>query len=67
MEYKGYRVEAMGTYPMYTVRAKGQGTIPVALRGMYTNMREVELAIDGYLNSLKKGSTNGATKGKSTR
>lgn len=67
MEYKGYRIESMGTFPMYTVHAKGQGTIPNALKGMYTNMREVELAIDGYLNSLKKGSTNGAGKGKGTR
>lgn len=67
MEYKGYNIESMGTYPMYVVKPKGRGTIPDALKGMYTSMREVELSIDGYLNSLKKGSKNDATKGESTR
>lgn len=66
MDYKGYRVEGLGTYPMVQIRAKGQGTVPNILNGVYTTNTEAFKAIDMYLNSLLKGKRNGKTKDSST-
>lgn len=58
-EYKGYRVEGLGTYSMVRIKAKGRGTIPEVLQGLYTSTTEAYKAIDSYLNSLlKKGKKN---------
>ena len=54
MTYKGYRIEALGTYPMYKVMAVGTGQIPVALYGTYTTVPQAQQAINGYLASLIK-------------
>lgn len=66
MEYKGYNIQALGTFPMLVVKAKGSGPVPNKLKGMFTTHREVTGAIDGYLESLKKGPKNAAGKGTST-
>lgn len=54
MTYKGYRIEALGTFPMFRVMAVGSGQIPVALGGMYTTVPTAKQNIDNYLASLIK-------------
>ena len=67
MDYKGYRVEPLGTYSMVQVRAKGQGTVPDKLNGLYTSYTEAFKAVDMYLESLlKRGKRNGTTKDSGT-
>ncbi len=62
MDYKGYDVQPLGTFPMFNIKNKGSGPVPKALSGDFTSMREVKLAIDGYLEGLKKGPKNGKAK-----
>lgn len=67
VEYKGYNIERLGTYPMVKIKAKGQGSIPDALGGVYTTHTAAERAIDVYLGSLMKGrKANGKTENIST-
>lgn len=66
-EYKGYRVESLGTYSLVKIKARGQGSIPDKLGGSYTSYTEAFKAIDIYLSSLmKRGKTSGKTEGSST-
>ena len=66
-EYKGYRVEALGTFALVKIKAKGQGSIPDKLSGNYTSYAEAFKAIDIYLNSLlKKGKARGTTENSGT-
>lgn len=50
--YKGYRIEALGTYPMFRIRSGAQGGIPNALDGIFSTAKLARAHIDGYLNSL---------------
>lgn len=59
MEYRGYNLEMLGTFPVFQVKSRGQGPVPKALSGMYTTKTEAIKAVDMYLNSLKKGRSNG--------
>ena len=52
MVYGGYRVEPMGTFPMYIIRAEGQGRVPDVLSGMYSSVPEAKKGIDAY--NIKK-------------
>lgn len=52
--YRGYRIEALGTFPMFKVQAVGSGQIPVALYGSYTTVTMAERAVDQFLASLVK-------------
>lgn len=52
--YKGYRIEALGTFPMYKVQAQGSGPIPGYLFGTYTSFQQATRAVDRYLASLVK-------------
>ncbi len=65
MEYKGYLIKPLGTFPMYFISYKGSGALPARLKGNYTDHREAKLAIDGYLEGLKKGTRSGKAKGES--
>lgn len=66
-EYKGYNLGLTGSFAMVKVKAKGQGTIPLPLRGLYTTFAEAKQGVDVYLNSLKKGGRGGKkTKSSST-
>ena len=66
-EYKNYRLVADETgFSMVRVQAKGKGTIPDALKGLYTSKTAAMNAIDGYLNSLMKGKRNGKTESTSS-
>ncbi len=60
-EYKGYNLGLMSSHPLVSIKAKGQGKVPATLSGMYTSMGSATQAIDSYLNSLKKGTSNGKT------
>ena len=66
MDYKGYRIEGLGTFPMVSIKAKGQGQIPAVLQGFYTTTTEAFKAVDMYLESLKKGKRNAKTEDIST-
>lgn len=66
MEFKGYNIMHLGTFPMVEIKAKGQGKVPKPLTGMFTTQVEAQRAITGYLEGLKKGKRNGSTKGTST-
>lgn len=52
--YRGYRIEALKTFPMFKVQAVGSGQIPVALDGVYTSFPMAQRGIDLYLASLVK-------------
>lgn len=67
MEYKGYNLEQLGTFPMVKVKAKGQGRVPKALNGLFTTKSEATKAVDMYLNSLlTKGRKNAKADSTST-
>lgn len=52
MEYKGYRVENLGTFSLIQIRPKGSGDIPDVLKGLFTNRPMAFQAIDRYMDSL---------------
>lgn len=52
MNYKGYNIQAIGTYAMYEIKAKGQGFVPEALIGGYMTKLDACKQIDMYLASL---------------
>ena len=66
MEYKGYMLVALGSFPMVEIKSKGSGKVPVALTGLYTTMSSAQAGVDMYLNSLVKGKSNGKAKDRST-
>ncbi len=59
--YEGYRIKSLGTFPMFEIKAMGQGQIPTDLKGVFTTFTMAQRAIDLYLGSLiKRGKrTNG--------
>lgn len=66
IEYKGYNIFRMGTYPMVVIKAKGQGSIPDALAGSFTTITAAQRAIDVFYGSMMKGKRNGKTADAST-
>lgn len=66
MDYKGYNLQPLGTFPMIEIKAKGQGRVPEALEGLYTTFVEAKRGVDMYLESLKKGKRNVSTEDAST-
>lgn len=65
-EYNGYNIEYLGTFSMVHIKNKGQGPAPNALTGYFTTVDAARKAIDGYLNTKKKGVANGSAKDGST-
>ncbi len=65
-EYKGYNIVPLGTYSGFNIKAKGQGSVPNMLQGMYTTLTEAYKAIDTHYASLGKGRKNGKTEGSSS-
>ena len=57
-EYKGYQIQPHGSFNLKVIKAIGKGSVHLTLRGMYTNSREAELAIDIFV----EGQSNGKTK-----
>lgn len=65
-EYKGYNLGVNElSFGLVKIKAKGQGKVPKRLSGVFTSKGDAIKAIDGYLNSLKKGTQNEKTKGSS--
>ena len=52
--YKGYRIQALGTFPMFKIAPPGSGTVPKNLIGTYTTVEEAKRAIDLSLSKLVK-------------
>lgn len=61
VEYKGYKIQADGTFSMYTIKPTGKGSIPKELRGRYTSYLAAQKQIDAYVKAKGKGTTNGET------
>jgi len=61
-EHKGYLiVVAEGKGGMREIKAKGKGSVVKALRGLYTSVREAQLAIDKHV-TMREEKANGKTK-----
>ena len=61
-EYKGYLIViATGKGGMREIKAKGKGSVVKALRGLYTSVREAQLAIDKHV-TMREEKANGKTK-----
>jgi hypothetical protein len=65
-EYKGYNLGRSNFGSMVEIKAKGQGMVPGPLKGLFTSYGQARASVDGYLNSLKKGSKNGKAKSSSS-
>ncbi len=55
MDYKGYNISALKTFPMFEIKARGQGFVPGALDGYFLTKVDAIRQIDVYLGSLLKG------------
>lgn len=55
MEYKGYRITRLPTWPGFVIQAKGKGTIPNVLQGEYTTEKDAMKQIDISYSMLMKG------------
>jgi hypothetical protein len=51
MEYKGYNIKEKGGFGFRSIHTIGPGTLPQALRGMFTNIKLAMHAIDSYENA----------------
>jgi hypothetical protein len=60
-EYKGFKIQADGTFSMYTIKPVGKGSIPKELRGRYTSYLAAQKQIDAYVKTKGKGNTNDET------
>lgn len=47
-EYKGFLIESDGTFSMRKIKPIGKGSVPMVLRGSYTNTAFAMQAIDAY-------------------
>lgn len=56
-EYKGYLIEADGTFGQKTIKPVGKGSVHMSLRGTYTTVAFAQRAIDLYLG--QKVESNG--------
>lgn len=56
-EYKGYSIESDGTFSMRKIKPIGKGSVPLELRGSFTNTAFAMQAIDAY-----KDGTHGKAK-----
>lgn len=54
MEYSKYNIDK-GAFTYYVIKPKGKGSVPVALRGMYTSVEEAKKAIDFQDEVSKNG------------
>lgn len=56
MEYKGYKIEADGSFGYKSIKPIGRGSVPVKLRGLYTSAIFAQKDIDAH---LERGGKNG--------
>lgn len=57
IEYKGYLIEADGTFGQKSIKPVGKGSVHMSLRGSYTSVPFAQRAIDLYLS--QKVESNG--------
>lgn len=50
IEYKGYSIVGDGTFGNKEIKTIGKGSLPLQLRGAFTNAVFAQKAIDTYLN-----------------
>lgn len=62
-EYRGYKIVPEGSFAMYLVKNTGSGPAPKALQGYFLSVNEARKAINGHINTKKKGVADGASKG----
>jgi hypothetical protein len=55
MEYKGFDIIGDGTFGMKVIKAVGKGSVPMLLRGSYSNDRFAQHAVDVHLSNKEKG------------
>lgn len=58
MEYEGYAIVGDRTFGYMNIKPIGKGSVPLELRGSYTNSNFAKKSIDTYL-STKKAVSNG--------
>ena len=46
MEYNGYMIINDGIYGHKMIKPLSRGSVPLSLRGMYTDSRQAQIAID---------------------
>lgn len=64
LEYKGYSIQRTKSLTMFEIKEPGLGgSMPEALKGLYTSLTFAYRAIDNYLDSKVKKveKTNGGT------
>lgn len=61
MEYQGFLIKGDGTYGYLKVAPLGKGSVPMELRGSWTNSTFAKESIDTYLKS-KEVKSNASTK-----
>lgn len=57
MEYKGYKIESDGVYCMQVIKAIGKGSVNLELRGLYSNAKKAQIAIDSFLSRAPEKTT----------
>lgn len=57
MEYNGYTIESDGGFGMKIIKTIGRGSLPLELRGSFTNTYMAKKAID--IIQVKKEKVNG--------
>lgn len=56
MEYNGYKIVSDGVYGYFNIKPLGKGSVPIQLRGTYTNVIFAQKGVDAYLS--EKGNKN---------
>lgn len=59
VEYNGYQIDTDGTYGMKMIKTIGRGSLPLELRGVFTNTYMAKKAIDISLAIKNKEKDNG--------
>lgn len=52
-EYKGYKIVGDGTFGMKVIKPLGKGSVPLHLRGLYSNAAIAKKSIDLHINEKK--------------
>ena len=60
-EYRGFNIENDDTFSMKHIKYKGEGSVPMSLRGAYTKASLAEQDIDMFLEAATEGKKNAKT------
>jgi len=59
IEYNGYQIDTDATFGMKVIKTIGRGSLPLELRGVFTNTYMAKKAIDISLATKNKEKANG--------